>query len=82
MGSSSVNDVFCKWLPDKFNTFNWSNENSISVGIGPMSATDSAVKLWRFWNWKKRETFLTIKQRLMGNYKKNQNNIKIAFETN
>lgn len=47
MESSSVNDVFCKWLPDKFNAFNWSNECNISNGISPMSATDSVDKFRR-----------------------------------
>lgn len=51
--SSSVNDAFCKWLPDKFNTFNWSNECNISCGIGPISATDSAVKSRRIWKIEK-----------------------------
>lgn len=49
MSSSNFNEVFAKWLPDKFNTFNWSNACRKSMGIPFISAIDSALKWRRFW---------------------------------
>lgn len=52
MASRSVNVVFVKWLPDKFNTFNRSNEFKKSIGMGPISASASTLKWRKFWKIK------------------------------
>lgn len=50
MASRTANEVFVKWLPDKFNTFNWSNESKKSIGMSFISAIDSDFKWRKFWN--------------------------------
>lgn len=46
--SSIANEVLSKWLPDKFNTFNCSNEWSKSIGIKSISAIDNVDRFSKF----------------------------------
>lgn len=42
-------DTLTKWLPDKFNAFNWPNGTNNSYGITPISAIDNVFRLCKIW---------------------------------